>query len=284
MTPRIAIAAVLFVWTSVTAVIAQPLGPVAAEEAARRKAIGTPARVLTNDDLKAAPSPFPDARPASPGDVPSDDPGGEARMPWRPAVFGSGQLPQVAPMAVGGGEVVMELSVTADGRVAAVTVLRATPPFADAMTAAVRRWTFTPAEDVARPAPGTAPDPRTRKPMASKVLVIGLFRPPALFGGTLGQPPADVGKPSEGAPALTSPLTLPLYPPTAMFDGVTLTQISLSATGSVDGVRLLRSSPAFDEPTLAALKSLSFRPPRVHGQPAAANVYVVAAFRQPVTP
>lgn len=282
MIRRIAIAAVLLVWTGAT-VIAQPLGPVAAEEAARRKGIAAPARVLTNGDLKTVPSPFPDAAPATPADTTAAEDPRAARMAWRPAIFASGQLPAVAPRAVGGGEVVLELSVTIDGRVDAVDVLRATPPFAEALVTAARRWTFTPAEDVVRPVPGVPADPKTRKPMASKVLVIGLFRPPALFGGTLGQPPATTGKPSDGAPALTSSLTLPLYPPNAMFDGATMTEIALSASGAVEDARILRSSPAFDGATLDAVKSLSFRPPRVHGQPASANVYVVAAFRQPVT-
>lgn len=282
MTWRITLTAVLFLWTNAVA-LAQPLGPVAAEEAARRKTLNAPARVLTNSDLKAAPSPFPDTAAATTADTTAADDPKAARMAWRPAIFASGELPAVAPMAVGGGEVVLELSVAIDGRVDGVEVLRATPPFVEALVSTARRWTFTPAEDVVRPAPGEAPDLKTRKPMASKVLVIGLFRPPALFGGTLGQPPATTGKPSDGAPALTSPLTLPLYPPNAMFDGATMTEISVTAAGAIEEMRILRSSPAFDQPTLDAVKALSFRPPRVHGQPAGARVYVVAAFRQPVT-
>ena len=40
-----------------------------------------------------------------------------AREPYRPARYLSGGLPALAPMAVGGGEVVLELTVAAGGQV-----------------------------------------------------------------------------------------------------------------------------------------------------------------------
>jgi TonB family protein len=264
---------------------AQSLGAVAAEEAARRRAITDPAKVLTNADL-AHVERSDEGRAATP--VPADAPAGTAgtdrrRQAHAPAALVGGPLPPIAPGAMGGGEVLLEVSVTASGAVAGTTVLRSTPPFTEALGAAVRGWRFQPAEDVAAPDPGARVDTSTKRPMASTVLVVGLFRPPALFPGTHGTPPETVAPPSEGAPAVMGPVPMPVYPPNALFDGVVMAELTVSATGAVGDARIVRSAAGFDQLLLDAVKSMSFRPARVHGRPAPSRVYVVAAFRQPIT-
>jgi len=185
---------------------------------------------------------------------------------------------------VGGGEVVLELTVDQTGRVIGTTTLRDTPPFTAEMAAVVRGWQFKPAEDAAAPATGSPVDRSTSRPITSQVLVIGLFRPPALFPFTLGQPPATLAAPSDGVAVPRRFPSMPVYPPQALFDGVVLTELSVTADGVTDEMRVLRSAPAFDQPTLDVLRGLTFRPARVYGQATPATVYVVTAFRQPVTP
>ncbi len=124
----------------------------------------------------------------------------------------------------------------------------------------------------------------SKTPVASKVLVVGLFRPPALFPGTLGTPPVDAGRPSETVPYPTGPPQLPAFPPNALMDGVVVVELAVGPNGAIGRARAVRSAAGFDQPALQAAQAIGFRPARVHGRPSPALVYVVAGFRQPVTP
>ena len=262
-------------------VSAQDLGRLAAQEAARRKAIAQPAKVITADDLGAAPAPWPVPQLTS-SDA-DDDTESARRVQMAPAKYSGGAIPPIPIQAVSAGEVILEVRVDKTGRVAAVKPLRHTPPFTDAMAAAVRTWRFAPATDAPVVSAGTAPDPKTITPMDSTVLVVGLFRPPALFAPTLGEPPKDVAKASGSAPVPMVALEMPSYPVNALHDGVVLLELNVASHGGIEGVKVLKSADIFDAPALAAASSLIFRPGRVHDRQAAALVYVVAAFRQPVT-
>jgi TonB family protein len=267
------------------ALAAQSLGGLAQQEAARRKAILQPARVITEDDLRPVAGPAPSGAQAlaAVADADAAPAERESRVAVAPARLKGGALPQIPIMAVSGGEVVLEVAVNRAGRVTGVTPLRHTAPFSDAMAAAVRSWTFAPAEDAAAPPAGAAIDPATRKPMDSTVLVVGVFRPPALFPVTLGEPPANVAPSSGRAPALAGPIEMPAYPPAALHDGVVLVELDVAAHGGVEGIGVVRSATGFDQSALAAVSALAFRPARVHDRAAPAFVYVAVAFRQPIT-
>lgn len=282
MTSRL-VAVLVIVLLQALPAAAQSLGQVAAEEAARRKAITSPARVMGDADLRADyPVTTPTDVPAWPDDAAALDPSTPRRL-VEPASLQGGPLPVIPVMAVAGGEVFLEVAVNTEGRVSAVTPFRDTPPFTDTLSAAVKAWSFEPATDAAIPAAGQPVDDRTRRPAASKVLVVGLFRPPALFANTLGEPPKNVGAPSEDVPAPAGAARMPDYPVNAMFDGVVLVELQLGVDGSVMRRRLLRSSPAFDGPALVAVDALSFRPARVRGAAVPSVAYVVLGFRQPIT-
>jgi hypothetical protein len=66
-TARIVLIAAVAIITSVLSAGAQSLGEVARQEAARRKAMKTPATVVNNDSLKGVPSAAPPAAPADAG-------------------------------------------------------------------------------------------------------------------------------------------------------------------------------------------------------------------------
>lgn len=262
--------------------MAQSLGQVAAEEAARRKAIARPAPVMRGTDLtRDYPVTTPTDLPAWPEDAVEG--AAAPRILVEPAQLQGGPLPPIPVMAVAGGEVFLEVAVNREGAVGGVKTLRDTAPFTEALTAAVKAWHFAPAEDVVVPPPGRPVDERTRRAALSKVLVVGLFRPPALFGMTLGEPPQDVGTPAADVPAPLGPVTMPDYPPNALFDGSVLIELRLGVDGAVMRRRLLRSSPGFDGPALAAVDALSFRPARIRDTAVPSVVYVLAAFRQPIT-
>ena len=258
---------------------AQSLGGVAAQEAARRKAIRTPARVITADDLATATA----ATPAAPSPEPALSVPAAGRVLVTPAHFTSGNLPIIPIQAVSAGEVILEVAVDKTGRVTGTTPLRHTAPFTDAVATAVRGWTFAPAQDAPQPPAGAAPDAAALRPMEATVLVMAIYRPPALFGPTLGEPPKNVARPTGAAPFPLVPLKTPPYPNAALSDGVVLFELEVAGHGGVDTIRLLKSSPPFDDPAYEAASALIFAPARVHSRPVAARVYVVYAFRQPVT-
>lgn len=262
---------------------AQSLGQAAAAEAARRKAIQAPARVITADDIKPAdPVSNPTEVPPFPESSTSTDPAGR-RLVVAPAKLLGGALPMIPVMAIAGGEVFLEVDVTRDGGVSGVNAFRSTPPFTESMTAAVRGWRFTPAQDAAVPEAGKPIDPATKRAAASKVLVVGVFRPPSMFmGSNAGEAPKNSGAPSEGVPVPSSPPAMPEYPPQALFNGVVLVELSLSPDGGVAAAKVVRGAAPFDALALKSARSMSFRPPRVQGQNAPATVYVAVGFRQPV--
>jgi TonB family protein len=176
-------------------------------------------------------------------------------------------MPRVPVLAVSGGEVFLEVLVTADGRVAAVDVLRTTPPFTEALVDAVRRWQFTRAV-----APQTG---------SSRVFVAGIFAPPVLQGPTLGEPPHDFGAPHEDVP---SPIfwTRAAYPPNATGAGAVLIETIIGDSAHPIDTRVVLSAPGFDEAALDTARSWSFRPARRDGQVVATHAYIVFGFRPPV--
>ena len=181
--------------------------------------------------------------------------------------FVRGDLPLVPVLAVSGGEVFLEVLVTADGRVDAVDVLRTTPPFTEALVDAVRRWQFTRA---AAPQTGSL-----------RVFVAGIFAPPALEGPTLGEPPKDLRAPHEDV-AFPVFWTRAGYPPHAMGAGAVLIEGTIGDSPILIDTRVVVSAPGFDEAALDAARSWAFRPARRDGQVVATRAYIVFGFRPPV--
>jgi TonB family protein len=180
-----------------------------------------------------------------------------------PIAYRNGALPGLPLLALGGGEVFLDVTVAADGRVEKVTVLRATPPFTDLVADAVRRWTFVPGVE-------------------GHVLVATLVRPPALQGPTLGEPPRDVAGPPERIPFPTATVT-PSISPFAHGSGVVLVESHVDRAGTVTDAIVLQSAPPFDEGACAAVRLWKFRPARIGGQAVASVVYVLLGFPIPVS-
>jgi TonB family protein len=195
--------------------------------------------------------------------------------PFTPARYRDGAVPAMPVAAVGGGQVFLELTVSATGSVGGVTTLRATPPFTQVVIDAVHTWQFVPADE--------STGPTVRERVTSKVLVAGLFRPPALFDGAVpGEPPKDVASPSDEIPFPTTTIVAP-YPATALGDGMVLVEVQVEPGGTAANARVVRSAPPFDGPALAAARQWRFRPARLHGQPIATLAYILFGFRQPIT-
>src|SRR5262249_39738527 len=139
-----------------------------------------------------------------------------AQQSFTPAQLQVGAVPPLPALAVGGGEVLLEVTIGISGDVTDVKPLRATPPFTEMLTQVVRAWRFSPAQDSSRA-------------VESKVLVAGLFRPPALTGPTLGETPKQVAPPSD---EIALPLTIvtPEFPSEALRGGVVLLEARVDGT------------------------------------------------------
>src|SRR5262249_7749585 len=166
-------------------------------------------------------------------------------------------------------EFLLEVSVGADGAVTDVKPLRMTPPFTEMLMQAVRGWRFSPAQDSSRA-------------VESKVLVAGLFRPPALFGPTLGQPPTAVAPASDDVAQAVRMVT-PDYPVEGLRGGVVLLETRVDDAGVAQDIDVLQSAEPFDEYAVEALNDWAFRPARIRGAQASTLVYVVMGFPAPVS-
>jgi protein TonB len=186
-----------------------------------------------------------------------------------PAQLQVAAVPPLPVLAVGGGEVLLEVSVGIDGAVTDVKPLRTTPPFTEMLTQAVRGWRFSPAQYSSRA-------------VESKVLVAGLFRPPALAGPTLGQPPTPVAPASEDVPQALR-MVPPDFPAEALRGDVVLLETRVDEGGAAQDIDVLRSAAPFDDYAVEALNDWAFRPARIRGTETSTLVYVVMGFPAPVS-
>lgn len=197
-----------------------------------------------------------------------------AQEPFASAQLQAGAAPALPAMAVGGGQVLLEVSVGSDGRVTDIKPLRMTPSFTETLTAVVRDWRFRPAENS-----GSAGG---RGPVASKVLVAGLFRPPALTLPTLGEPLRE-GAPASDDTAFPLTTSLPAFPPQANRSGVVVLEARVDRGGRATDLKVVHSAPPFDESARQAVANWIFRPARLNGADTSTLVYVVLGFAAPVT-
>jgi outer membrane biosynthesis protein TonB len=187
---------------------------------------------------------------------------------FSPARLQEGSLPDRAPQASGGGEVLLELVIREDGLVADVVPLRTTAVLAAALRDDLFRWRFEPARE-------------GRKAIASRVLVVGVFHPTMLLGATAGEPPREVEHTSPEVPDPTR-IETPGYPPRAVGDAMLLVEAAVGSNGRVHDARVVSGGPPFSSWALRSVRRWRFRPAFRWARAVPAAVYVVCAFRSPV--
>jgi TonB family protein len=195
---------------------------------------------------------------------------------FTPARLSSGAVPMVPVESVGWSQAVFELAIAADGSVARVETLSEKSPFVDSLGSALQAWTFTPAEEKGA---GEETEEAKAKPVDTRVMVAGFLRPPELL--VVAPAPA---RPPATSPAVPKPVQMvpPAYPPRGMGDGIVVLEVAVDETGAVGPVKVVQSSPAFDQAAVDAGKMWSFQPAMRNGQPVASFAYLVFGFRQPV--
>jgi protein TonB len=113
----------------------------------------------------------------------------------------------------------------------------------------------------------------------------GLPAPPAL--AVPPPPPAPVSKPLRVGGDIRAPRKLhhvaPVYPPIAAqarIGGTVILDATISPTGEVVDVRVLRSVPLLDAAAVTAVRQWRYDPPRLNGTPVAVLLTVTVQFAQ----
>jgi TonB family protein len=198
-----------------------------------------------------------------------------------PALFQSGTVPTLPVISadVGGGEVLLEVTIDRTGAIGAIRPLRETATFTERMTEAVRTWRLKPAERDIPTAQRKPGGPLTER-VDTKVLIAGVFRRPAVIGLTLGEPVKDVAAASADVPYPTL-VVPPAYPPSALSPGVVLVEVRVNAIGAVSDAKIRLSAPGFDEVALSTARQWKFRPAKSAGASAPTVAYIVFGFAVP---
>lgn len=192
----------------------------------------------------------------------------QARESYAPPRFVSGKTPVQPPLASTGGLTVLEIEIAASGIVTDAVALDDAPPYTEALQEATRLWRYRPAEA------GGAP-------IASKALVVGVFRPPVLMGSALPEP-ESLRPPSDDVPYPTA-TSVPEYPPNALFEGVAVVEVTIDEAGAVVEAKMISPEAGYDEASLEAAGAFRFRPARHDGRAVESYALVFFGFRQPLT-
>lgn len=196
-----------------------------------------------------------------------------------PPRYRSGQIPVAPQLALGGGEVLVELTVSRTGTVSALRPLRTTAGFTDFVLSALKTWRFDAATTQRLDDAGVE---TITSPVVAKVLVAVWFHAPAIMGPTLGEPVLDVAKPSLDAPrVLTS--EMPAMPPTIFATSTVVAEATVEREGAASS-RVIQSPRDMEGPVLESYRRWTFAPARVGGRIVPARVYGVFVFPLPVVP
>jgi hypothetical protein len=197
------------------------------------------------------------------------------QLPTAPRLRGGAPAPLAPPLLVGGGEVVLDVTVAPGGAIAEVQPVRSTPPYTALVAESVRGWVF---EGATRPVEGVM------QPTAAHVLVLAVFRPPQVYAAPAPGEPTQVV--SEVSAELPSPGALampPSYPPTATRDGSVLIEIELTMAGMARGHRVLSQKSPFDAAALDTVRGWRFEIPRKPLGAPLIYAYAIVGFREPIT-
>jgi hypothetical protein len=186
-----------------------------------------------------------------------------------------GRLPAQIPQALGGGEVVLELSIDSRGAVTQVERVRVTPPYADLVVNSAAEWRFEPATVML--------EGRTIA-VAGSVLVVAVFRPASFYAGPApGVAPQVLGASSPLVPRVES-IVMPAYPPKGTGGGIVLVGIEMNSRAETSSYRIVRPASGFDAAALDAVRAWRFGAPQTLDVPDPLFVYAMVGFRAPLAP
>jgi TonB family protein len=166
------------------------------------------------------------------------------------------------------GIVLLDVAVDERGASGDARVLKDVAPFTDLIRKRLADWRFEPARE-------------DGKPLASRVLVAGIYRPAMLeFPAPPDGPSLPKADRESGAPVPTSVAIAP-YPPNAMGDASVMVEVQLDAQGQVVDARVVGGTPGFDGAAAGAARQWKFSPASRKGAAVPSRAYLLFSFRQP---
>jgi TonB family protein len=193
-----------------------------------------------------------------------------AQTDFAPPRLQSGGMGSVPYGTQSGGIAAFRLGLDATGAVTGVQPVLEFAPYGQAMRQALPAWRFEPAREG-----GAA--------VASPLLVLGLFRPPALSFAAPDMPRYKQTKAPDDVPWPTD-VTVQSYPAGATGSGVVILEVDVAKDGGVSGTRVASEASAFDGAATGAVAAWKFRPAMRKNREAAARLYVILTFPGDVPP
>jgi TonB family protein len=189
---------------------------------------------------------------------------GAAQDAYTPPQLTSARI-EGAPWSVqSGGIAAFDVTIDERGSVKQVGVVQDVAPYGALLADALPSWRFEPAR-----AGGRA--------VASRVLVLGFFRPPLL---SFPAPENPRYQQTQAPPEIPWPteVGVPPYPPNVLGDGRVLIEADVSAEGAVTRTRIVWPGTPFDSAAEQAAKLWRFRAASRDGRPVASRVFMLFSF------
>lgn len=163
-----------------------------------------------------------------------------------------------------GGIAAFDVEIDERGSVRNATVVQDVAPYGGMLGAALPAWSFEPARQAGRA-------------VASRVLVIGFFRPPVL---QFPAPENPRYKQTQAPPEIPWPteVGVPPFPPNVIGDGRVLIEADVTAEGTVAATRIVWPGTPFDSAAEDAAKRWRFRAASQGGAPVPARVFLLFSF------
>jgi TonB family protein len=163
-----------------------------------------------------------------------------------------------------GGIAACDVRLDERGAVTSSELVQDVAPYGAMLSEAVRSWRFEPAREDGRG-------------VASRVLVLGFFRPPTLSFPAPESPRYKSTVAPEELPWPTA-VAVPPYPPNALGSAKVVLEADISEAGAVTHARLRTGPTPFDSAATDALRKWTFRPAKRGGRPVAARAFLVFSF------
>jgi TonB family protein len=163
-----------------------------------------------------------------------------------------------------GGIAAYDVRLDESGSVTGADIVQDVAPYGELLGAALPAWRFEPAREEGRPVP-------------SRVLVLGFFRPPALIFAA-PENPRYKGTVAPDAIPWPSSVGVPAYPPNAFGGGGVILEVDISEEGDVTSTRVLTPAGPFDGAAAEAARQWKFRPASRGNRDVAARAFLVFTF------
>jgi len=187
---------------------------------------------------------------------------------YDPPKLQGGSIKAVQLMTTTAGMVLLDLTVSQRGLVTNTRVVKDVAPFGDLTKESIASWRFEPGRV-------------NRVATDSRILVIGLYRPPMLLFPLPQLPKAPALDEDDAVPFPTE-VAVPPYPPNRVGGASVLVEIDVDERGQVVSATTLGPETGFDDAAASTARAWKFRPAREGGTPVRSRVYMIVSFREPV--